>query len=138
MDRIRTYEELSTFDNFDDRFRYLMLKGNVAEDTFGFDRYFNQKFYSSTEWKRIRNYVIIRDSGCDLGIEGHDIYGKILIHHMNPITIDDISKCSDFLLDPRYLISVSMDTHNAIHYGNELYLERFKDLIRSKNDTKLW
>lgn len=138
MNRIRTYDELAKFNNFDDRFRYLMLKGVVAEDTFGFDRYFNQKFYRSAEWKRIRNYVIIRDGGCDLGIEGYDIYGKILIHHMNPITIDDISKRSDFLLDPRYLISVSMDTHNAIHYGDELYLDRFKELNRSKNDTKLW
>lgn len=138
MNRIRTYDELAKFNNFDDRFRYLMLKGVVAEDTFGFDRYFNQKFYRSAEWKRIRNYVIIRDGACDLGIEGYDIYGKILIHHMNPITIDDISKRSDFLLDPRYLISVSMDTHNAIHYGDELYLDRFKELNRSKNDTKLW
>lgn len=138
MEIIRTYDELSKFHDFSSRFRYLMLKGVVAEDTFGFDRYFNQKFYCSTEWKRIRNYVIIRDNGCDLGVDGFDIYGKILIHHMNPITVKDISESSDFLLNPKYLISVSMDTHNAIHYGDELYLERFKSITRSKNDTKLW
>lgn len=138
MEIIRTYEELSKITDFDDRFRYLMLRGSVAEDTFGFDRYFNQKFYRSAEWKRMRNYIIIRDNGCDLGIDGYDIYGKILIHHMNPITVRDISESSDFLLNPNYLISVSMDTHNAIHYGDELYLDRFKSITRSKNDTKLW
>lgn len=138
MEQIRTYAELIKFVSFSDRFRYLMLGGSVARDTFGFDRYFNQKFYRSNEWKRIRNLVIIRDNGYDLGADGYEIRGKILIHHMNPITLDDITNSTEFLMNPDYLISVSMDTHNAIHYGNERYLDRFKDFTRLNGDTKLW
>lgn len=135
---IRTYTELSRLQSFGDRFRYLMLCGAVSQETFGFDRYLNQKFYSSPEWKRIRRDVIIRDNGCDLGVEGFDIYGKILIHHRNPITKTDISFSTDFLMNPEYLICVSMETHNAIHYGDVSYLDRFKIVERAKNDTCPW
>ena len=135
---IRTYTELSRMQSFGDRFRYVMLCGAVSQETFGFDRYLNQKFYSSPEWKRIRRDVIIRDNGCDLGVEGFDIYGKILIHHMNPITKTDISFSTDFLMNPEYLICVSMKTHNAIHYGDVSYLDRFKIVERAKNDTCPW
>ena len=135
---IRTYTELSRMQSSGDRFRYLMLCGEVSQETFGFDRYLNQKFYSSPEWKRIRRDVIIRDNGCDLGVEGFDIYGYILIHHRNPITKTDISFSIDFLMNPEYLICVSMETHNAIHYGNVSYLDRFKIIERTKNDTCPW
>lgn len=102
---IRTYAELSKLKTFKERYEYLRLGGVVGTDTFGFDRYLNQIFYRSTEWKSVRDFVIVRDNGCDLGIEGHEIYGKILIHHMNPISVEDILKRSDFLLNPEYLIS---------------------------------
>ena len=102
---IKTYSELIALPTFEERFEYLRLDGSVGEQTFGFDRYINQLFYQSYEWKKIRDFVIIRDNGCDLGVEGHDIGGKILIHHMNPITVDDIQNRSEFLLNPDYLIS---------------------------------
>ena len=134
---IRTYSELITLPTFIDRYRYLKLGGKVGEDTFGFDRYLNQVFYQSKEWRSIRDYVITRDNGCDLGIPGHEIYGRILIHHMNPITEDDILKRSDLLLNPEYLICTIKNTHDAIHYSDESLL--ITDPIeRSKNDTCPW
>lgn len=134
---IRTYSELITLPTFIERYRYLKLSGRVGEDTFGFDRYLNQVFYQSKEWRSIRDYVITRDNGCDLGMVGHDIYGRILIHHMNPITADDILKRSDLLLNPEYLICTIKNTHDAIHYSDESLL--ITDPIeRSKNDTCPW
>lgn len=134
---IRTYSELITLPTFIDRYRYLKLGGKVGEDTFGFDRYLNQVFYQSKEWRSIRDYVITRDNGCDLGIPGHEIYGRILIHHMNPITADDILKRSDLLLNPEYLICTIKNTHDAIHYSDESLL--ITDPIeRSMNDTCPW
>lgn len=134
---IKTYSELITLPTFEERFRYLQLNGTVGKDTFGFDRYLNQKFYRSPEWKRIRDEVIIRDNGCDLGVEDRPIYGKILIHHMNPITEEDIYRLSDMLLNPEYLISVAHPTHNAIHYGNEDLIVK-APIVRTKNDTCPW
>ena len=134
---IRTYEELITFQTFEERFNYLRIKGRVGEDTFGADRYLNQMFYRSKEWKRIRDIVILRDNGCDMGVEGYDVYEKAVIHHMNPLSIDDIAHASDNLMNPRYLITVSFNTHQAIHYGTELNLITFpKD--RRPNDTCPW
>lgn len=134
---IKTYSELITLPTFIERYRYLKLEGMVGEETFGFDRYLNQVFYRSKEWRSIRDYVITRDNGCDLGITGHEIYGRILIHHMNPITADDILKRSNLLLDPEYLICTIKNTHDAIHYSDESLL--ITDPIeRSKNDTCPW
>lgn len=134
---IRTYSELITMPSFEERYRYLKLDGVVGEETFGFDRYLNQLFYRSKEWKTIRNFVITRDNGCDLGMEGHDIYGKILVHHMNPISKDDILGRSEYLLDPEFLISTIKNTHDAIHYGDESLLIT-APIQRSKNDTCPW
>ena len=119
---IRTYSELITLPTFEERFKYLQLNGQVGKDTFGFDRYINQNFYRSLEWKRVRDKVMLRDNGCDLGVEGYEIHGRILIHHMNPITIKDIEFMSEYLLNPEYLISTVHNTHNAIHYGDESLL----------------
>lgn len=122
---------------FEERFRYLKLVARVGEETFGFDRYLNQQFYHSQEWKSIRNEIIIRDNACDLGITGREMNKGIIIHHMNPITKDDLIHQSDFLLNPDYLICVSKKTHSAIHYGDESLL--FDGLVeRSKNDTCPW
>lgn len=134
---IRTYSELITMPSFEERYRYLKLDGVVGEETFGFDRYLNQLFYRSKEWKTIRNFVITRDNGCDLGVDGHDIYGKILVHHMNPISKDDILGRSEYLLDPEFLISTIKNTHDAIHYGDESLLIT-EPIQRSKNDTCPW
>ena len=134
---IRTYSELKTLKTFEERYRYLRLRGFVGEETFGFDRYINQTFYRSKEWKRIRDEVIVRDRGCDLGIEGREIYERILIHHMNPVTIDDIKNLSDFLLNPEYLICTTHNTHNAIHYGDENLLI-IAPIERRANDTCPW
>ena len=134
---IRTYSELSKLKSFEDRFRYLKLQGNVGEDTFGFDRYLNQDFYKSKDWKRLRDYVIARDNGCDLGVSGFGIYDKIIIHHMNPISVDDIVHSTDFLLDPEFLITTKLATHNAIHYGDETILQPLF-VERSQNDTCPW
>lgn len=134
---IKTYTELSKLSTFEERYRYLRLNGTVGEETFGFDRYLNQVFYRSQKWKSVRDYVIVRDNGCDLGIEGHDIYGKIIIHHMNPITIDDIERESSYLLDPEFLITTMINTHNAIHYGDESLLIT-APIERRKNDTCPW
>lgn len=134
---IRSYSELITLPTFEERFEYLRLDGRVGEDTFGFDRYLNQIFYQSQRWKAVKDKVIIRDNGCDLGVEGHEIYGRIIVHHMNPITIEDIERESDFLLNPEYLISTIHNTHNAIHYGDENLLIK-APIVRSKNDTCPW
>ena len=134
---IRTYSELITLPTFEERFRYLKLGGKVGEDTFGFDRYLNQVFYRSAKWKEIRDYVIIRDNGRDLGIEGHEIYQRILVHHMNPITKEDILRESEFLLDPEYMICTIKNTHDAIHYGDESLLIT-APIERRKNDTCPW
>lgn len=134
---LRTYSELVTLPTFEERFRYLKLDGEVGKETFGFDRYLNQLFYKSPEWKSVRNQIIIRDGGCDLGIQGREIYGRILIHHMNPLTVDDILKRSDLLLNPEYLICTVKRTHGAIHYGDETLL--MSDPVeRTKNDTCPW
>ena len=134
---IRTYRQLLTFQTFQDRFNYLKLNGKVGEETFGFDRYFNQRFYRSKEWRDIRNYVITRDNGCDLAIDDREIYEKVLIHHMNPISLDDIKQATDYLLNPEFLICVSKQTHDAIHYGDESLLI-LEPVIRKPNDTILW
>ena len=134
---IRTYSELITLPTFEERFRYLKLGGKVGEDTFGFDRYLNQVFYRSAKWKEIRDYVIIRDNGCDLGIEEHEIYQRILVHHMNPITKEDVLRESEFLLDPEYMICTIKNTHDAIHYGDESLLIT-APIERRKNDTCPW
>ena len=138
MTNIKTYSELITLPTFRERFRYLKIGGRVGEETFGRDRKINQYFYQrSDEWKSIRNYVIVRDNGCDLGIEGYDIYSHIIVHHINPITVDDIRMESEYLLDPEFLICTSLNTHNAIHYGDESLL--YTSLIeRTKNDTCPW
>ena len=136
--RIRTYSELITIPTFEERFDYLKLNGRVGMDTFGFDRIFNQKFYTSKEWKRIRDFVIVRDNGSDLAHPDHTIQGsRILIHHMNPITVNDIVHSSDFLLNPGYLICMSHNTHNAVHYGDEDLLVT-APVERRKNDTCPW
>lgn len=134
---IRTYTELMKLETFEERFRYLKLIAKVGDETFGFDRYLNQQFYHSQEWKSIRNGIIIRDNACDLGIPGREMHKGIIIHHMNPITKDDLIHQSDFLLNPDYLICVSKKTHSAIHYGDENLL--LGGIIeRSKNDTCPW
>lgn len=134
---IKTYSELITLPTFEERYEYLRIGGRVGEETFGFDRYLNQIFYKSKEWLSIRDQVIARDNGCDLGIPDREIHRRILIHHMNPITVEDILNRSDFLLNPEYLICTVKNTHDAIHYGDENLLN--KDPIeRTKNDTCPW
>ena len=134
---IRSYSELILLPTFEERFKYLQLNGRVGDDTFGFDRYINQNFYKSAEWKRIRDQIIIRDNGCDLALEGYEIYGRILIHHMNPITVKDVELSTEYLMNPEYLICVTHNTHNAIHYGNEKLLMK-GPVVRTKNDTCPW
>lgn len=134
---IRTYSELITLPTFEERYQYLRLDGRVGQETFGSDRWLNQKFYKDPEWLRIRDFVIIRDNGCDLGIEGREIHSRILIHHMNPITAEDIVKRSKYLLDPEYLICTVKRTHDAIHYGDESLLI-LNPIERTKNDTCPW
>lgn len=134
---IRTYSEMIALPTFEERFKYLQLNGTVAKDTFGFDRYINQNFYRSKEWKRVRDFVILRDNGCDLAAEDYVIHGKIIIHHMNPITVKDISDVTDYLMNPEYLISTTHSTHNAIHYGDESLLMMLPT-ERCKNDTCPW
>ncbi len=137
MDKLRTYSEMILLPTFEERFEYLKLGGEVGAETFGFDRYQNQAFYNSREWKRVRDKVIIRDNGCDLGIADREIGHRVIIHHMNPITVEDIRLAADILLDPEFLICVSHETHNAIHYGDTELLP--KDFVpRSPNDTCPW
>lgn len=135
---IRTYSELKDISSFKERYKYLKLSGRVGEDTFGFDRYLNQVFYRSPEYRKIRRDVILRDNGCDLGLEGYEIHGKILVHHMNPITKTDILERSEYALNPEYLICVCHDTHNAIHYGDESLLPIEDIVIRKPNDQAPW
>ena len=135
--RIRSYTELSQLETFEERFQYLQLNGVVGRDTFGFDRYLNQVFYRSQRWKKVRDEVIIRDNGCDLGVEGYAIYGRIIIHHMNPITLEDIEHESVNLLNPEFLICTTHITHNAIHYGDESLLIT-APIERTKFDTCPW
>ena len=135
--KIRNYEELKRLTTFEARFKYLKLSAKVGKETFGFDRYLNQQFYQSKEWKSIRNQIINRDNACDLGVDGREMDKNIIIHHMNPITKDDLIHQTDFLLNPNYLICVSKQTHNAIHYGDDKIL--FEGIIeRTKNDTCPW
>jgi hypothetical protein len=134
---IKTYSELSRIDNFRDRFAYLRLGGAVGAETFGFDRYLNQEFYRSVLWKRARTHVIARDYGCDLGFDGHEIFDKVYVHHMNPMSPDDIKHSNVDILDPEYLITVCHLTHNAIHYGDESLLPK-PVIARRPGDTKLW
>lgn len=134
---IRTYSDLRKLNTLEDRYKYLALRGQVGETTFGFDRYMNQQFYASREWKRIRDHVILRDNGCDLGIEDHEIHKGLYIHHMNPMTVADIRDGNVSILDPEFLITVRLMTHNAIHYGDERLLPR-PPVERRPGDTKLW
>lgn len=138
MSTIRTYSELIKFETFEDRFRYLKLDGKVGNETFGFDRYLNQRFYhSDPEYRRVRNQVIARDLGRELGVEGYDILGRIYLHHMNPITPKDIVYRTDFLLNPEYLISCSFDVHQAIHYGDKNLIP-YDIVERTPNDMCPW
>lgn len=137
MKTIRTYSELIKLRTFEERFRYLQLNGRVGEETFGFDRYLNQKFYNDPEWLRIRDQVIIRDNGCDLAMPDREIKTRILVHHMNPINKEDILRRSDFLLNPEYLICTIKATHDAIHYGDESKLIIMPP-ERRPNDTCPW
>lgn len=135
--KIRTYSELILLNTFEERFRYLKLTACVGDETFGFDRYLNQQFYHSAEWKSLRNEIIIRDNACDLGISDRELNKRIIIHHMNPITKNDLIHQTDYLLNPEYLICVSHKTHQAIHYGDESVLDDGV-VERSKNDTCPW
>lgn len=135
---LKTYTELSKLKTFEERFEYLRLNGRVGKETFGFDRIFNQVFYKSDEWLAVRDFVIVRDNGCDLGVEGYDINGqRILIHHMNPISLEDIEKRTEILMNPEYLITTIHNTHQAIHYGDENLLIKLPR-ERTKNDTCPW
>lgn len=134
---IKTYSELSSLSTFEERYNYLRLNGMVGQDTFGFDRYMNQIFYRSDRWRSIRDAVIVRDNGCDLGVDGYKIHGKIIIHHMNPITMEDIERESDFLLNPEFLIATTHNTHNAIHFGDESLLPQLP-IARMRFDTCPW
>lgn len=135
---IRRYSELIQLSTFEERFNYLKLNGVVANETFGFDRYLNQQFYRSAEWKRVRQQVIIRDRGCDLAVPDHEIFDHIIVHHMNPMSLEDIENNPELLLDPEYLICVSLDTHNAIHYGDGNYGNKDVIVDRIPGDTTLW
>lgn len=135
---IRTYSELIKLETFEERFRYLELSGTVGAETFGFDRYLNQNFYTSDEWKRLRNQIIIRDNGCDLGVSGYDIHTVILIHHMNPISVKDVLTHNDLLINPEYLITTRLSTHNGIHYGDDSILQSYSVIERRPGDTCPW
>lgn len=137
MMNIKCYSELMILPTFQARYRYLRLSGAVGKETFGFDRYMNQFFYRSPEWKNVRDLVVIRDGGCDLGIPGREIFSRIIIHHMNPIRPEDIRNRSELLLDPEYLITTVHETHQAIHYGDEHLLIQ-EPIVRRPNDTCPW
>ena len=133
----KSYHELIQYNTFVDRYNYLKIGGRVGEETFGFDRYINQMLYRSRRWRRSRDEVIIRDNGCDLGIEGYDIIDQIIVHHINPITLEDIEEERDWIYDPEYLICCSKRTHNAIHFGDERLLPALP-IERKKYDTCPW
>lgn len=134
---IRHFSELNRIQTFEERYTYLRLLGKVGESTFGYDRYLNQMLYTSKRWKQLRDKIIIRDEGCDLGVEGYEISGRIIIHHMNPVTIEDIEEERAIVFNPKYLVCTSLNTHNAIHYGDESLLPQAL-IIRRPNDTCLW
>lgn len=135
--KIRRYSELIEIDNYLDRFEYLKLGGKVGTETFGFERYLNQKFYQGKEWKQVRDAIIIRDNGCDMAFSGREIHSKIIIHHINPILPKDIIDKEDWILNPEFLVCVSKQTHDAIHYGDKSLL-MLDPVIRTKNDTCPW
>ena len=137
MSRIRTYSELIQHESFEDRYEYLKLGGSVGKATLGFDRWIGQKFYRSSQWRSARDFVILRDQGCDLGVPGHEIRTDLLVHHVNPISIDDIVGGLHWILDPEYLITTCHDTHNAIHYGDISLLPK-EFVPRMPGDTRLW
>lgn len=137
MNKLRNYQELTSYSSFIDRYKYLKLTGQVGSETFGIDRYINQALYKSNRWRETRNKVIIRDNGCDLGVDGYDIYDRIIVHHMNPIMLEDIEEDNDDIFDLNYLISTSFKTHNAIHYGDEKLLPVLPK-ERTRNDTCPW
>lgn len=134
--RHRRYAELRRLDTFDERFDYLSLIGQVGDPTFGPNRWVNQRFYTSPQWKQVRDYVIVRDNGCDLGVPGYEVHYGLLVHHMNPMTVDDIVEGQAWILDPEFLICTSKLTHNALHYGGES--PRSRVVERRAGDTKLW
>lgn len=137
MTKVRSYSELCQFETFEDRFDYLALRGVVGDETFGFDRWLNQEFYTSIEWRRARRDVILRDGGCDLGIRGHEVFKWLMVHHMNPLTVEDVEAGEDWIIDPEFLICTSQRTHNAIHYGDASLLPR-PHVPRRPGDTALW
>lgn len=137
LNNLRCYRELIRLKTFDERFEYLKLKGIVGEATFGYDRYLNQLLYTSGEWRRIRRDIILRDNGCDLAVEGYDILDTIIVHHMNPISVEDLIDFSEDVINPEYLICVSHNTHNAIHYGDKSLLTR-EPIERKPGDTCPW
>lgn len=134
---IRTYSELADIREFEDRFQYLMLRGVVGHPTFGHDRWLNQRFYTSREWRDLRNFVIARDNGCDLAVPGYDIHTKLIIHHMNPMDVEALRHGNDDNMDPEFLITTTLRTHNAIHYGDERQLPK-PFVERRRGDTNLW
>jgi hypothetical protein len=135
--KIRSYTELREIEDFEERYEYLALNGAVGAKTFGFDRHLNQRFYTSRAWRQARSAVIIRDRGCDLGVDGYEIHSGLVIHHMNPMTIEDLSEFNPSTMDPEFLITTTHDTHNAIHYGDRSLLVR-PMVERKPGDTKLW
>lgn len=137
MKSIKTYSEMLTYDTFLARFRYLRLSGKVGVETFGYDRYLNQILYTSDEWRRFRDQIILRDNGCDLACEGYTIHGKILVHHLNPITVEDVIERNPCIFDPENAIATTLITHNAIHYGDENLLIT-EPIVRAPNDTCPW
>jgi hypothetical protein len=137
MLKVRTYSELARLETFEERFNYLKLKGMIGQVTFGFDRWLNQRFYKSHAWLDVKDHVIVRDNGCDLGISGYEIPSDLLIHHMNPMSADDILHGEEWIVDPNFLITTSLQTHNAIHYGDQSLLPR-GPVVRRSGDTKLW
>lgn len=133
----RSYSELRHYNTFEERYDYLQLKGDVGRETFGFDRYMNQQFYTSRAWRRVRDIVIVRDNGCDLGVDGYEIHDKIIIHHITPIVPGDIERGDDDIINPEFLISTTLRTHNAIHFGDKRLL--IKPFVpRHVGDTQLW
>lgn len=136
MKSIKTYSELMSLDSYEDRLNYLKLPGSIGSETFGYDRYLNQKFYRSPEWRSLRNEIFIRDNGCDLADKDRPIYGRYLIHHMNPINVNDFVDVTDYLMNPEFLITVTRQTHDAIHYGAEAAASKPNE--RKPNDTLLW
>lgn len=135
--RSRCYRELRSIESFEDRFDYLNLAGEVGQATFGHDRWLNQRFYTSVQWRRLRDVVIVRDNGCDLGVEGYEITHDLVVHHMNPLALEDIVEGESYILDPAFLICTSQRTHNAIHFGDRTLLPR-PAVTRESGDTLLW